>query len=533
MTDTARTLPELLRHQAAERPNRPAIVFGDRRVSYAELDAATNRVANALIADGVVPGARVALLARDSDRGYEVLFGCAKAGAVALSVNWRLAAREIAYIIQDAGAELVFVGRDFAAQLAAMRAELPGVRRVIVLSGNGGDALTPDERSEAPRGIDDWLAGHGTADPRVPCGPDDVVFQLYTSGTTGSPKGAQLPHRSLFALIEDLARHGDPWIEWTSRDVLLLPLPSFHIAGVWWMVRCLAAGATCIVMEAFVGWQVLEHIARHRVTKLCAVPAMLAVLLAEPGCRTTDFSSLTHVIYGASPVAQVVLEQAMATFRCALVQIYGMTETGNVAVSLRAEDHTLPGNPRMRSAGRALPGVMLEIIDPQGRVLPPRQIGEIRIRSRASMVGYWHLDQATTETLQDGWIRSGDAGFLDEDGYLYIQDRVKDMIISAGENIYPAEIENALHEHPAVAEVAVIGVPDLRWGETVKAVVVLRPGAAATAEDIIGFARGRIADFKLPRSVDFVAALPRTPSGKIKKVELRAPYWKGRERQVN
>ncbi|TMQ06896.1 MAG: long-chain-fatty-acid--CoA ligase [Deltaproteobacteria bacterium] len=523
MTDAVvRTLPELLRRQARERPTRPAIVSGDRTVSYAALDAAASRVANALIADGVIPGARVALLARDSDASYAVLFGCAKAGAVALSVNWRLAPREIAFILQDAQAELVFVGRDFAAQLASVRAELPGVRRIIAMSSDG-DGPT----------LYDWLAGHGDGDPGVPCGPDDVVFQLYTSGTTGSPKGAQLAHRSLFALLDDLARERDPWIEWTPRDVLLLPLPSFHIAGVWWMVRCLAAGATCVVMEGFVGWQVLDHIARHRVTKLCAVPAMLAVLLAEPGCRTTDFSSLTHVIYGASPVAQALLEQALATFGCAMVQIYGMTETGNVAVSLRAEDHTLPGNPRMRSAGRALPGVTLKIIDPQGRVLPPRQIGEICIHSRANMVGYWHLDQATAETLQDGWIHSGDAGFLDEGGYLFIQDRVKDMIIYAGENIYPAEIENALHDHPAIAEVAVIGVPDHRWGETVKAVVVLRPGAAATAEDIIGFARARIAEFKVPRSVDFAAALPRTPSGKLKKAELRAPYWKGRERQVN
>jgi acyl-CoA synthetase (AMP-forming)/AMP-acid ligase II len=524
MTDAdVRTLPELLRRQAKQRPTHTAIIFGDRRVSYAELDAAANRVANALIADGVAPGARVALLAKDSDRGYEVLLGCAKAGAVALSVNWRLAPREIAYIIRDAQAELVFVGRDFAAQLAAVRAELPGVRRIIVVSGDGGDWPT----------LHQWLTGHGDGDPDVACGPDDVVFQLYTSGTTGSPKGAQLPHRSLFGVIDSIARQGDTWIDWGPSDVLLLPLPSFHVAGVWWVARCLAAGATCIVMEAFVGWQVLEHIARHRVTKLCAVPAMLQVLLSEPTCRTTDVSSLTHIIYGASPVADALLQQAMATFRCAMVQIYGMTEVGNVAVSLRAEDHTAPANPRMRSAGRALPGVTLKIIDGHGRALPPRQIGEICIHSPANMVGYWHLDQATAETLRDGWIHSGDAGFLDEDGYLFIQDRVKDMIIYAGENIYPAEIENVLHDHPAVAEAAVIGVPDERWGETVKAVVVLRPGAAATAEDIIGFARGRIAAFKVPKSVDFATALPRTPSGKVKKAELRAPYWKGRERQVN
>ncbi|HEX8108662.1 MAG TPA: AMP-binding protein, partial [Kofleriaceae bacterium] len=403
----------------------------------------------------------------------------------------------------------------------AMRAELPAVRRIVVLADDHAASLAR------------WLTGHGDADPGVAGSPDDVVFQLYTSGTTGSPKGAQLTHRSFFDLWNGMARQGDPWLGLGPRDVLLIPLPSFHIAGVWWMVRGLAAGSACIVMEAFVGWQVLELIARHRVTRLFAVPAMLQVMLAEPSCRTADLSSLTHIVYGASPAAPALLQQAMATFRCAMVQVYGMTETGNVAVSLRAEDHTLPAGPRMRSAGRALPGVALKIIDAQGRPLGPGQIGEICIHSPANMIGYWNLDAATAETLRDGWIHSGDAGFLDDDGYLFIQDRIKDMIITAGENIYPVEIENALHDHPAVAEAAVIGVPDPRWGEVVKAVVVLRPGAAATAAEILEFLRGRIADFKLPRSVDFAAALPRTPSGKVKKAELRAPYWQGRDRMVN
>jgi long-chain acyl-CoA synthetase len=532
-----RTLPELLRRQARERPNRPAIRFGERTLSYAQLDAAANRVANALIADRVRPRARVALIAKDSDRSYEVLFGCAKAGAVALSVNWRLAPAELAYILDDAGAELVFVGRELAGALEALRAALPTVRRIVVISGDPAaspiDARGEDLGDSAPCGLDQWLAGHGDGDPGVASGPDDVVLQLYTSGTTGRPKGAQLAHRSVFDVMNGMARQGDAWVGLGPRDVILLPLPAFHIAGVWWMVRGLAAGATCLVMEAFVGWQVLALIARHRVTKVCLVPAMIQVMLAEPSCRTTDLSSLTHLIYGASPIAEALMQQAMATFRCAMLQVYGMTETGNVAVSLRPEDHTLPGNPRMRSAGRALPGVALKVIDAQGRAVAPRQIGEICIHSPANMVGYWNLDEATADTLRDGWIHSGDAGFLDEDGYLFIQDRVKDMIIYAGENIYPAEIENVLHAHPAVAEVAVIGVPDLRWGEAVKAVVVLRPGASATAAEILAVARGRIADFKVPTSVDFVAALPRTPSGKVKKAELRAAYWKGRDRLVN
>ena len=537
-----RTVPELLRRQARERPTRPAFLFGDRKLTYAALDAAANRVANALIAEGGVPGARVAVLAKDSDRSYEVLFGCIKAGAVALSINWRLARPELAYIINDARAEVLFVGTDFVSEIEAIRAELPSVRRIVVIAaGHSSQADQADQagppapgaRRDAPGSLDGWLAGHGDADPDVASGPDDVVLQLYTSGTTGRPKGAQLANYSFFDLMNGMARQGDGWIGLGPRDVTILTLPAFHIGGVWWTIRCLAAGVTCIVIEGFVGWQVLELIARHRVTKICLVPAMIQVVLAEPSCRTTDVSSLTHIVYGGSPSAQGLLQHAMATFRCALVQIYGMTETGNMAVCLRAEDHTLQGNPRMRAAGRALPGVQLKVIDAQGRVVPPRQIGEICIHSPSRMIGYWNLEAATAETLRDGWVHSGDAGFLDEDGYLYIQDRLKDMIIYAGENIYPAEIEHVLHEHPAVAEAAVIGVPDSRWGETVKAVVVLRPGASATAAEFLEFTRGRIADFKAPKSVDFVAALPRTPSGKVKKAELRATYWKGRERLVN
>jgi len=523
-----RTLADLLRAQARKRPARPALLFGERRVTYAQLDAAANRAANALIADGVAPRARVAILAKDSDRSYEVLFGCAKAGAVALSVNWRLAPREIAYILDDAGAEILFVGADLVPAIEAVRAELKTVRRVVVIGG--GAAL--GEPAAWPS-LDAWLAGHGDGDPGAAGGPDDVVLQLYTSGTTGRPKGAQLANRSFFDLMNGMAREGDAWIGMGPRDVTILTLPAFHVGGVWWAIRSLAAGAACVVMETFVGWQVLDAVARHRVTKFCMVPAMIQVVLAERDCRTTDFSSLTHIVYGGSPIAHALLQQATATFRCAFLQIYGLTETGNMAVCLRAEDHTLHATARTRAAGRALPGVRLKVIDPEGRELPPRRVGEICIHSPSRMIGYWNLDEATAETLRDGWIHTGDAGFLDEDGYLFIQDRLKDMIIYAGENIYPAEIEGVLHEHPAVAEAAVIGVPDSRWGETVKAIVVLKPGASATAAEILELARGRIADFKVPKSVDFAPSLPRTPSGKVKKGELRAAYWSGRERMVN
>ncbi|MEO7731957.1 MAG: long-chain-fatty-acid--CoA ligase, partial [Kofleriaceae bacterium] len=507
---------------------RPAFVFGERRVSYAQLDAAANQVANALIAHGVAPRSRVAVLAKESDRGYAALFGCIKAGAVALAINWRLAAPELVYILNDARAEVLFVGAELVAAIEPLRAQLPALRCIVVLPSTAA----PDHASDA-QPLAAWLAGHAEDDPGVAGGPDDVIVQLYTSGTTGHPKGVQLANTSFFDLLNGMARQGDRWIGLGARDVTVLTLPAFHVGGLWWTIRCLAAGATCVIMETFVGWQVLEHIARHRATMVCLVPAMIQVVLAEPSCATTDVSSLTHVLYGGSPSAPALVQRAMATFRCAAVQLYGLTETGNMAVCLRPEDHAVQGDVRMRAAGRALPGVTLKIIDADGRVLPARQTGEICIHSPSRMVGYWNLDAATADTLRDGWIHTGDAGYLDDAGYLYIQDRIKDMIICAGENIYPAEIEHLLHTHPAVAEAAAIGVPDPRWGETVKAVVVLRPGQSATAAELQAFLRGQIADFKVPRSTDFVAALPRTPSGKVKKAELRAAYWKGRDRQVN
>jgi long-chain acyl-CoA synthetase len=260
---------------------------------------------------------------------------------------------------------------------------------------------------------------------------------------------------------------------------------------------------------------------------------MMQMILAEPEAKDADFSSLTHIVYGGSPIPLPLLERGLEVFGCGFGQIYGLTETGNTAVFLWPEDHAETASERLRAAGRPYPGVRVRIIGPDGEVLSARTVGEICIDSPANMLGYWKRPEATADTLRDGWVHTGDAGYLDEDGYVYVSDRIKDMIISAGENIYPAEIESVLSGHPAVAEAAVIGVPDERWGELVKALVALAPGARARAGELIAHCRGQVADFKVPRSVDFVDALPRTPSGKIQKHLLREPYWKDRDRGVN
>lgn len=514
-------MPRILARQAAERPGATALIDGDQRTSYGELDRAADRVATALSRHGLGKGSRIAILDHDSARLFEAVFGIARLGGVVVGLNWRLAPAELAFQLTDAEVALLFVGPECFAKARELQAACPALRAVVALRG---------QAPEWP----DWATFLGAVAPAPfpdTVGPEDVAVQMYTSGTTGKPKGVMLAHRSFTAVVAGMRAVGDPWIGWSPRDVSLLGIPSFHIGGMWWAMTGFDAGAANVVVPTFAGWRVLAAIAGHRVTKACMVPAMLQVCLSEPDCARTDFSSLQTIVYGGSPIPRPNLEAAMRTFGCGFAQIYGLTETGNTAVCLRPQDHL---RPELReAAGKPYPGVHVKIVDAGGAPLPPRAIGEICIRSPANMLGYWRRPEATAAVLRDGYVHTGDAGFLDEEGYVHVCDRLKDMICSAGENIYPAEVESVLCAFPAVEQAAVIGVPDERWGELVKAIVVLRPGMNATAGEILAACRGQLADFKVPRSVDFVASLPRTPSGKLQKHVLREPYWVGRSRRVN
>ena len=523
--DSARdpaTLAEVTRVHARLRGERAALVFGERETSWARLDALTSRVANALLENGVEAGTRVAVLADDSDHVYELVLGVGKARAVVMGINGRLAPREIRFILDDGGAELLFVGEAYFDKVEAIRDELESVREFVALDGEHPE-WTP---------YTEWRAAGSPVDPGLVADPDEVVAQMYTSGTTGLPKGVMLANRSFSAVVRSMREVGDPWIGWSEDDVSLYALPSFHIGGLWWALTGMNAGCRNVIVPRFDPRRTLELIEEHRVTKVCLVPAMIQMCLSEPSARERDLSSLTHVVYGGSPIPAPTLREGLEVFGCGFAQIYGLTETGNTAVCLRPEDHVL-GHERMTAAGKPYPGVELKVIDEAGEPLPPRAIGEVCLRSPANMVGYWNRPDATAETLRDGWVHTGDGGYTDEEGYVYVCDRMKDMILYAGENVYPAEIESVLCEHPAVLEAAVIGVPDDRWGELVKALVVLGEGASVSAAELIEHARRDLADFKVPKSVEFVGPLPRTPSGKIKKAELRKPYWEGRERQVN
>jgi long-chain acyl-CoA synthetase len=514
------TIADVTRHHARERPDQTALYYQDERISYRALDLRASQVAQALMRAGIAPESRVAVLTKNAPAFFELWFGATKANIVLVPVNFRLAPPEIAYVVNDAGAELLFVGADYYDAVEKVAGVLKTVRTIIALDG-GHPAWTDYTvwRDRAP-----------AVDPLLPLRGRDCAIQMYTSGTTGHPKGAQLSHDNLLTLLPNALRQ---WGVWRDSDVNLVCMPLFHIGGSGWALIGLYRGIENVLARDFDPGAILRLIEERRITKTLFVPAMMLFLLQAPQCRDTDFSSLDLILYGASPAPLDLLRNALAVFGCGLGQVYGLTETTGAVTYLPPEDHGEHAIERMASCGKPSDGVEIRVVDALGRALPAGEVGEVVCRTPQIMLGYWNLPEATTQALRDGWFHTGDAGFFDQDGYLHIYDRVKDMIVSGGENIYPAEVESALFGHPAVADVAVIGVPDEKWGEAVKAVVVKKPGVQVSAGELIEHARQRIAGYKVPRSVDFIDVLPRNPSGKILKRELRKPYWQGRERQVN
>jgi acyl-CoA synthetase (AMP-forming)/AMP-acid ligase II len=507
-------LADPVRTQARETPDRAAVTFGDVSLSWRQLDTRSSQVANALIAEGVRPGERVAILARNSHRFYEVAFGVSKAGAVLAGLNWRLAAKEITAILQDAAPTVVLVDELSSGLLTEEARAIAGLRRVVSIE----------------REYDDWVGSAAAEDPAVEPADDDVVLLLYTSGTTGLPKGVELTNANL-AISERLSR--ETW-GFTAESVNLVGMPMFHIGGM----SAIVSGGHTVVLRDLDPASIIDAISTHRVSHVFLVPAVVQSVLSHPGVDDADLSSLSLLCYGASPIGDAVLRRAIAVFGCRFTQAYGMTETAGTVVSLPPEDH-VPDDPErsglLRSCGRALPWVELAIVDPHtGTRAAVGEVGEIWVRSAMTMRGYRNKPEETTATLMpDGWLRTGDAAYADERGYVFLFDRFKDMIVTGAENVYPAEIENVLYAHPAIAEVAVIGVPHERWGETPKAIVVLRPGEQATAGELIDFCRESLARYKCPTSVDFVESIARNASGKVLKKDLRAPFWAGHDRGIS
>lgn len=509
------TFDDFLAFWAKDRPDRVALEGDDFSLTYKELEEATARVIHALLGMGLKKGDRICWFGKNSATYFTLFYGAARAGIVMVPIGWRLAEPEAAFIIDNAEAKALFLGDGFEA-CANTIGKRPGLTHCLT-AGQTRDLIMNGTRGEFD-----------------PSGPDEAILQLYTSGTTGNPKGAVLSNRNLFGLRKAGLDNPPPHSLWDEDEAVLVAMPCAHIGGTGLGIVALAAGLPGIVLTEFEPTRVFDAVENRGVTRFFIVPAALQMLLNHPDCAKTDFSRIKYIMYGASPIPLELLRQCIAMFGAEFVQNYGMTETTGTICVLPPEDHTVEGNPRMRSAGKPLPGVELIIRGADGKEVPTGQIGEIVTRSSSNMLGYWKLPEATASTMDaEGWVATGDVGYKDEDGYVYMYDRAKDMIITGGENVYPAEVENGIYGHPDVLEVAVIGVPDQKWGEAVKAICVPKPGTSIDPDSVIGWARERLAGFKVPKSVDVIDALPRNPSGKILRRTLREPYWEGRERQIN
>lgn len=521
------TLAGLSEHFAAATPDRTALVYGATRTSFAVFHDAVLRTVAALRGAGIVAGDRIGWLALNHPDYVVLMQACLRIGAVLVAINARLVAREIAFIVGDAGIKLLVTEAQFLDLVIEARVG-SGIETVVLI----------DAALDGRPAFADWVADHAPDAMAHAVQPEDVAIQLYTSGTTGFPKGALITHRNLVGVIEKGSLTGEDWSGWDEDDVALVAMPLFHIGGTGWALHAMEAGATMVILARPDIADIIAAVEEERITKMFAVPAVLNMILDHPRGANADLTSLSELLYGASSIPLDVLRRSMAKFpNASFIQCYGATETTGTVVYLPPADHHPDGTPRMLGCGKPFPGNEIRIVGEDGEILPPLGVGEIAIRSVSVMAGYHNRPEATAAAITqiegvDGWYLSGDAGYLDADGYLYIYDRVKDMIVSGAENIYPAEVENALHEHPGVKDCAVIGVPDPRWGEAVKAIVVRAAGSSVGADELIGFARERIAGFKVPKSVDFIDELPRNASGKILKKELRRPFWPEGERQV-
>ena len=518
------TLTTLLRKLSATHGDSPALTLGAATVTFSELQASAERVAAALAGAGIVPGDRVAILDKNSIVYFELMFGCAAAGAVLVAVNYRLAAREVRTVVQDAAPKILFVSPDLDALVVTLAAP----------SGTDPDLTDAAARPGRPAIVslgaefELWLSGAAESldsaeEPRPAHEPqdDDVVLQMYSSGTTGLPKGAMLTHRNLsFTPMMGRAFYG-----MTENSVNLLTSPLFHIGGAGYGLTTFGQGGHTVLVRDFVAKNVLADIERHRVTNMFLVPATIDMLIAESRLGHCDLSSLALIAYGGAPITTPQLLNAATVLTCGFLGVYGMTEAAGTVACLPETDHDLSGERSylLGSVGVPLPWNEVKIIDPDtGAQLEPGMVGELCVRSGQTMAGYWNQPEITAATIDaQGWLHTGDAAYSDAAGYLFMKDRLKDMIISGGENIYPIEVENVLMEHPAVREVAVFGVAHAKWGETVRAAIVVAAGRQLSQSDVIEFCQSHLARYKCPTGVDFIEALPRNASGKILKRVLR------------
>jgi len=514
---------DILRRNAFNYPDKTALIFEDRRTTYQELNRTVNRVADHLLRMGMQKGDRLAVMLHNGTAFIELYFACAKSGVVFVPLNNLLKEREVVQILEYIKPRALIFDRDFGQLVQSVLAGLPFLQFPISLTKEWPDLLTYHD-----------LTGEGNAqEPNIIISDSDLVSIFLTSGTTGRPKGVMRTHchdwiNMMSCALEMGVRHDD-------RAMLVFPF--YHVTFVDNLRHLLMANSIAIRKEGkFDPHDVLGMLSREKITMCQLVPTMINALLQVEDLGAYDLSRFRLLIYAASPMPVELLKKAMKRLPCRFMQMYGQTETGPATTALRPEDHILEGSEaqmaRLASAGRAIVDYEVRIVDEGDRDVPLGEVGEIAVRSEAMTAGYWEFPEETARTIRSGWLHTGDFGRMDAEGYVFIVDRKNDMIISGGKNIYPREIEEVIYTHDAVLETAVIGIPDEYWGESVKALVVLKPGRAATEEEIIALCKANLASYKKPKSVEFRSQLPKSPTGKVLKRTIREEYWKGMERTI-
>jgi long-chain acyl-CoA synthetase len=513
---------DLLSRAARWYPDKEAVVFEETRLTYRQLNDRTNRVAAALTDMGVKRGDRVGVVCHNSHNFTEVFFACAKIGAASTNLNWRLSPKELAFLLNDSAPDVVFFSKRFEYLYEPMKKELKKKVRFVAVDGLIDKDMIDYEK---------MISKHKPAEPRVEVDENDTALLLYTSGTTGRPKGVMLTHKNMMANAVSTIVEMEMTRDWNILGIL----PIFHV-GIFVLIDMVFMGAKVTYVHSFDPAVVFELVQKEKTNVTAFTPVIFKFLLDHPDIDKYDLSSLKTIIYATAPMPVELLRRSIKRFDCDFIQFFGMTETSPTLTMLVREDHVLEG-PEYKvkwlgSAGRPVSNVQVRVVDEKGKDCAPGVIGEIIGKGDNVMKGYYNMPEATTDAIRDGWYYSGDMGYFDEHGYLFIADRKKDMIISGGENIYPREVEEAILLLEGVGDVAVIGVPDDTWGEAVKAIVVRKPGADLDEQKVIDHCKKNIASYKKPKSVDFVDMLPRSALGKVLKHELREPYWKGREKKV-
>lgn len=513
---------EFLSIAAAICPDKEAIVFEGKRFTFAGLNERTNRLGSALLDRGIKKGDRVSTLMVNCNQCAEAYFACAKIGAVYVPLNYRAKGDELTYMLNTADASAVFVGERYLELVSSIKPGLTTVKHFISV----------DRPQPGMYFYEDLVTSGSPDDIFTEINDDDMTILMYTAGTTGFPKGVMLTHQSFSVYVLQNVTPPDPTVE--EKNILTVPL--YHIAGIQAMMAAIYGGRTIVIERQFEPTEWMGLVQKEKVGRAMMVPTMLKQLIDHPKFKDYDLSSLKVITYGAAPMPLEVIKKAIQVFPdVSFINAFGQTETASTITALNPEDHVISGATeaerekklkRLSSIGRPMADIEMKIVDEQGNELPPGQVGEIIARGPRVMTGYWKDEEKTRKTIdKDGWVHTGDMGYRDEDGYFFLSGRATDMIIRAGENISPEEVENVIYAHPKINEVAVIGVPDEEWGEVPKAICVPKPGYEdCTSEEIMEFCRQKLASYKRPRSVVFVKELPRSSVGKVLKRVLREQY---------